>query len=269
MEAPLTVSEPTPSEIISPPSVAAHDAAAYTASEGNGGRTMDLSARLIEDQTFATSRKGYDRSEVDAFVAAAAAYCSRLEEERSIAMARAERSQRELDRMNDMLETRIEEARDARANLLEEAKREADRIIANAERAAAAGDDATASSRAAAIISEAETKAELRMNEVEAIREQARQEALSIERDAKQAADLKRAEAERVLDAARRDARDMRRASEADRSRLERQLRQVERLLADASDGRNLSDTSVSIDDDGDMVVDLRLPDRRPTDAGT
>ena len=220
---------------------------------------MELTARSVEGHSFSSSMRGYDREEVHAYLAQVAGYLSHLEEERAISNARAARIQKELDRINDILETRIREASQARTTLLDEARREADRIIATATESAGRSGDVDATTTAAAIISEAETRAEIRLQEVEAILEQARQEARQISREATQTAELKLAEADRVLEAARRQSRDQRRATEADRIRLERQLEQVRMLLESAADGRDLAGAIMSIDND-ELVVDLREP---------
>ena len=213
---------------------------------------MELSARVVQDKTFGTARRGYDRTEVDAFLDEVARHQSRLEEALAIAEAKAERSRERLQSLEDDLDARIDETRRAREAILDEARNEAAAIVRTAKDTATA-DDPHAVEAATAVVSEAETKAMIRLKEVEAIRTQAEQEAAEIEREAAQKADLRLAEADRTLDEARREARDIRRRAEADRSEMETQLGLLRRIVVTAAelDGRDLSEVNIEVRDGG------------------
>ena len=230
---------------------------------------MELSAREVQDKDFATALRGYDRAEVDAFLEAVAHQHSRLEEELAIATAKAERAREELDRLNDVLESRLEETRLARAAILDEARTEAAAIVATAHEADDDGGDTHAVTAASAVLAEAETKAEIRLKEVEAIRVQAEAEAVEREHEAEQVAAIRMAEADRVLDEARRDAREIRRRAEADRSEMESQLAQLRRIVAAAAtfEGDDLSEINIEIRDGNEVVIDLTTPLHVPAET--
>jgi DivIVA domain-containing protein len=220
---------------------------------------MGLSAREVQERSFSTARRGYDRDEVDGYLDDLAQHLSVLEEQMAIASAKAERAQRELDRINDVLDTRLTETHEARRTILDEARREAAVIVSTANELEGSSADTDAINAAAAIVAEAEARAEIRLGEVEAIIEQARQEALQSQRDTAQTAELRLAEADRVIEDARKDAREIRRIAEADRSEMEDQLAHLRRIVvaAGATDGRNLSAANIELRDNGDIVVDL------------
>lgn len=229
---------------------------------------MGLSARNVQDRSFSTSMRGYDRNEVADYLAQVADHVEGLEERLAIAQAKAARAQAELHRLNDVIDTRLAEANEARSTIIEEARREAESIVANAGQTAQPIENAAAVRTSAAIIAEADAKADLRMKTISALGEQARQEAAEIEFSAKQAAELKLAEADRVVEAARRDARDIRRRAEADRSEMEVQLEHLRRVVAsaEASEGADLGDATIELRDSGRIVVDLTAPASVPED---
>lgn len=229
---------------------------------------MGLSARDVQDRSFSTSMRGYDRTEVASYQAQVADHMGRLEERLAIADAKAARAQEELDRLHDVIDNRLAEARDARTKIIEEARQEAESIVARASQVAGPMEDPAAVRTGAAIIAEADAKAELRMKAITAVGEQARLEAAEIELGAKQAAELKLAEADRVIEAARRDARDIRRRAEADRSEMEAQLEHLRRVVAsaEASKGADLGDATIELRDNGSIVVDLTAPASVPED---
>ena len=218
---------------------------------------MGLSSREVQDRTFSTAIRGYDRAQVDAFVGSVANHMSKLEEDLTIATAKAERARGELERLHDVLDARVEETHQARAAILEEARAEATAIVAAAEHAD--GGNGDAARRAGAIIAEAEAKAEIRLREIDAIRTQAEAEAAELRRQTEQAAELRMAEADRVLDEARREARDIRRGVEADRSAAEHQLRRLRAIVSAVSgvEEQELADVRIELGDGGDVVVDL------------
>lgn len=167
---------------------------------------MDLTSNTIHDRSFKGALRGYDRGQVRTFLEAVSKHVSSLEEQLSIAQARAERSQAELDQVNDDLERRIAEAKAARDTILEEAHREA----ASMREEAGASGPSTART-AAAIIAEANAKAAMRLEEVDRTIAEAEREATQIRSRAERDASVKLAEAERVLDKAKQDAREFRR----------------------------------------------------------
>ena len=218
---------------------------------------MGLSSREVQDRTFSTAIRGYDRAQVDAFVGAVANHLSKLEEDLAIASAKAERAREELERLHDVLDARVEETHRARAAILEEARAEAAAIVTAAKHAD--GGDGDAARRAGAIIAEAEAKAELRLKEIDAIRAQAESEAAELRKHTEEAAELRMAEADRVLDGARREARDIRRSAEADRSSAEHELRHLRAIVSAVSgvEAKDLAEVRIELGDGGDLVVDL------------
>ncbi|MGI9529041.1 MAG: DivIVA domain-containing protein [Acidimicrobiia bacterium] len=223
---------------------------------------MGLSAREVQDRKFSTSMRGYDRTEVGEYLSQVADHQAQLEERLAIAEAKASKAQANYDRMNDVLETKLAETHEARTTILAEARKEAETIIATSQQVSEPGGDASAVHAGAAIIAEAETKAELRMKQIESLHEQARHEAEETARQAEQSAELKLAEADRVIEAARKDARDIRRAAEADRSEMEVQLAHLRSIVAAAvaSEGKDLADANIEFRDNGSLVVDLTAP---------
>lgn len=229
---------------------------------------MGWSSREVEQHTFSTSIRGYDRKDVDSFKADLAKHLSTQEERLAIAEAKAARAKEELDRLNDILESRIAEAQRARDAIISEAKQEAEQIMAAAE-TGGGQDTAGAAGRAAAIISEAETKASLRLSRVDEITEKARTEADRIVRSAEQDVQLKLAEADRIVDTARRDAKGIRTDTERAHTEIESQLAELRRIVTavDDADG-DLSGISVVLRDGSDIVVDLRAASPVPEPQG-
>lgn len=168
---------------------------------------MDLTARTIQDRSFKGAVRGYDRGEVREYLGQVARHVSALEEQLAIASTRAERACTELDRLNGEIDARIAETRTARDRILEEARAEA---AALREGVQGSADPATVR-KAAAIISEAEAKATLRLEQVDAIKQDAEAQAARIVEAAERDAALRLAEADRILDKAKRDAREFRR----------------------------------------------------------
>lgn len=213
---------------------------------------MQLSARTIHDRRFPTSLRGYDKAEVDDFLAATARYVSSIEEQLAITRRKADRTREELDSLHDVLDQRLTEAHQARDAIIEKAHREAAAIAQ-----AAGGTDPATARTAAAIISEAEAQASLRLREVDDIVESARTEAERTIRRAESDAALRLAEADRVLDEARREAKTMRVEAERRRTELELELGELRRVGAAATTVGGRGPT-VQVGDDGDLVVDLR-----------
>lgn len=223
---------------------------------------MGLSAREVQDRTFSTSLRGYDRTEVADYLSQIAESQANLEERLAIAQAKADKAQAKFDKLNDVLDTKLAETHEARKTILDEARHEAEIIVATSQQVGQPLTDPSAVHTSAAIIAEAEAKADLRLKQIEAEQDQARHEAAETTREAEQSAALKLAESDRVLEAARKDARDIRRTAEADRSEMEAHLVHLRRVVAaaDASGGRDLSDATIELRDNGNLVVDLTAP---------
>lgn len=228
---------------------------------------MELSARKIQDQRFATSLRGYDRTEVDAFLDDAAAYVSGLEEQLAIAGRKADKATTELDALKASIDTELEEARRARATIIDEARAEA----AAMTQAAGHGEGSDASRSAAAIIAEAEAKAKLRTDEVVQITERARAEADRIVGDAEEIAGRREAEADRVLEAARAEAKQIRAESDRYRREMETHLADVRRiLLAAGPEGSKADSARVILSSGEELTVDLTADaEDRSTAPGT
>ena len=219
---------------------------------------MGFSSREVEDKRFSVSRRGFDKDEVVAYLSQVAKQLSTTEEQLAIAQAKAARTQEELDGLNDALDTRLAEAQNARDAIIEEAKREAERI-------SAAGGDAQSARTAAAIVAEAETKAELRLAEVETILESARADADRILKNAEYDAGLKVAEAERIVDVARRESRKMHQDTEKERTDIETTLRELRRILTAAEAGGGDDEVNVIVRNEGEIIVDLSAaPAKQP-----
>lgn len=228
---------------------------------------MELSARKIQDRRFTTSLRGYDRTEVDAFLDDAAAYVSGLEEQLSIAGRKADKANAEIEALRASIDAELEDARRARALIIDEARTEAAAMTA----AAGHNEGSDASRSAAAIIAEAEARAKLRADEVVQITERARTEAERIVGEAEDIAVHREAEADRVLEAARSEAKQIR--AEADRYHREREthLTDVRRiLLAAAPEGSHADSARVILSNGEELTVDLTTDtEDRSTAPGT
>ena len=228
---------------------------------------MQLSARKIQDQRFTTSLRGYDRTEVDAFLDDAASYVSGLEEQLAIAGRKADKASAELDTLRATIDAELEEARRARAMIIDEARTQAAAMTA----AAGHGTGSDASRSAAAILAEAEAKAKLRTDEVGQITERARTEADRIVGEAEGIAGRREAEADRVLEAARSEAKQIRAESDRYRREMETHLADVRRiLLAAGPEGSSADSAKVILSSGEELAVDLRTDARdRSTAPGT
>jgi DivIVA domain-containing protein len=228
---------------------------------------MELSARKIQDQRFTTSLRGYDRTEVDAFLDDAASYVSGLEEQLAIAGRKADKANAELDTLRATIDAELEEARRARAMIIDEARTQAAAMTG----ATGHGTGFDASRSAAAIIAEAEATAKLRTDEVAQITERARTEADRIVGEAEGIAGRREAEADRVLEAARSEAKQIRAESDRYRREMETHLADVRRiLLAAGPEGSNADSAKVILSSGEELAVDLRTDARdRSTAPGT
>ena len=90
---------------------------------------MELSSRTIEEMSFSSSFRGYDREEVDGFVADCAVHASALEERTKIAEVHAAAASKKLAELRSEIDVLLEEATEARRKIIEEARAEADRVL--------------------------------------------------------------------------------------------------------------------------------------------
>lgn len=209
---------------------------------------MELSSRHIQDKVFATARRGYDRDEVDSFTTDCAAFVSALEERTRTAEVRAASSERELAAQTANIDVLLQEATDARRKIIDEARAEANDISNQAEEADGSPETVDATSKAAAIINEAEHAVRMRTEGLEQLRMAAEHDAESIIRRAEQSAAMTQAEADRVLQKAKLDANSMQEEARATKASMDSQLAEIRRLL----------DATRAAEADTDLVVDLR-----------
>lgn len=209
---------------------------------------MELSSRQIQDKSFGTARRGYNRTEVDSFMDDCAARTSALEERTRTAEVHSANSERELAAQRANIDVLLQEATDARRKIIEEARAEASSIANQASATDGSPEVAGAASKARAIIHEAETTARLRMEEVQRYHESSREDAQAIIRRAEQSAAMTQAEADRLLDKARLDANSIREEAKATQAAVEAQLAEIKRLL----------DAARASEEDFELVIDLR-----------
>ena len=89
---------------------------------------MEVSRSQIEDVHFATALRGYDRDEVDRFMAECALHTGNLEARTKISEVRSETAEIELAEMRANIDVLLEEATVARRKIIEEARDEASAI---------------------------------------------------------------------------------------------------------------------------------------------
>jgi len=224
---------------------------------------MELSSRHIEDKHFTTALRGYDRQEVDTFVSDCATYTGSLEERTKIAEVRAAASEKELAGLRADIDVLLQEASDARHKIIDEAKAEAATITRQADSAGPSVDTSEAATKAAAIISEAEVTARLRLEGVDEAQRITDEKAANIVRVAQESAAMTQAEADRLLDKARLDAKSIREETEALRTSMEAQLAEIRRLLEAARSGDAEIDR-IMTEQDSELVIDLREGATKP-----
>jgi DivIVA domain-containing protein len=232
---------------------------------------MELTARMVEDKNFSTAMRGYSKEEVDAFMATVGTHFSTLEQQLNIAQVKAQKAQEKLDLLEDNLSAKHAEAEAARATIIDEARREASSITAVASSIDATDETAAAAKTAAAIVSEAETKAALRLADLDAMKNTAIEKSSAITKAAEDAAGLREAEADRVLDAARRQARSMHAESEVAKSEIQDQLAQLRNILvaAQGGDSDELQEANVILRNGNEIVIDLSERVKTPDTATT
>ena len=218
---------------------------------------MDFSSRQIEEIHFTTAMRGYDRREVDLFIAECASHTGSLEQRTTIAEVRAAASEEELATLRADIDVLLQEATDARRKIIDEAKAEADTITRQAESAGESTEFSTAAGKAAAIIAEAETAARIRLDGLQEVQRVAEEKATGIIRRAEESAAMTQAEADRLVDKARIDSNSMREETEALHASMEAQLAEIRRILEAARSGEGDVDHLLSAED-SELVIDLR-----------
>jgi len=221
---------------------------------------MELSSRQIQDKRFGTSLRGYDRGEVDKFRSECAAHTSALEERTKIAEVHAASAEKEVATLQSQSEILLQEASNARHKIIEEAKAEANLIVSQSAANDGSPELSDATSKASAIIAEAETTAALRLEGIEKIRVAAEAEAAKIIGAADETAALTQAEADRQLDKARMDSNTIRANAEKARASMMAQLAEIRQVIEDDL-GATTHDGAV----DPDVLIDLRSDVKQST----
>ncbi len=199
---------------------------------------MELSSRQIEDTHFAGALRGYDRDEVDSFLAECARHTGNLEERTKIAEVRRASVETELAELRANIDVLLQEATDARRRIIEEATAEAQAI-----------------SRRAPVPNVSNEPLDRQSSSVN-------QAADEIRTKAEAAAAATRADADRVLADAHRKSDLILEDAEASRAAMESQLAEIRQILqvARANDEKTDSSGHELIEEpaDSDMVIDLR-----------
>ena len=196
---------------------------------------MEVSSRDIEDRSFATALRGYDRDEVDRFMAECAQHTGNLEERTKIAEVRAATAETELAEMTANIDVLLEEATDARRKIIEEARADASAITSqtSATQGQGAAEDVTASG--------------------------VDDEAAEILRQAEASANTIRADADRILAESRRESESILDDARASRASMESQLAEIREILKAArADDAETMDRKTSQAVDEELVIDLR-----------
>jgi DivIVA domain-containing protein len=195
---------------------------------------MEVSSRHIQDIHFTKALRGYDRDEVDRFMAECALHTGNLEERTKIAEVRSETAETELAEMRANIDILLEEATDARRKIIEEARQEAGAITSQASEAGwpRGTEDTTTGveEQAAEIVRQAEASATIALANADRILADARQESESI---------LEEARTSKAL--------------------MESQLAEIRQILVAArSNDESKPELDSSDDPDAELVVDLR-----------
>jgi len=216
---------------------------------------MERFSQEIEERQFSSSRRGYDRDEVEQFMKEGAHRVTALEDDLRAAEVSAANSEMELASLQANIDSVLQEATDARRKIIEEAKSEAAVIVGAASPLPQTSVLTDAAARAAAIISQAENEATILLERGKTERKLAetKMEAKSEKMEADAA--RTKAEADRLLDNARMDANIMRADAQSRKTELEVQLAEIQSLLAEAHVTTLRSSGGV---DEPDTVIDLR-----------
>lgn len=195
---------------------------------------MEVTSRQIEERHFATALRGYDRDEVDRFLAECAQHTGNLEERTKIAEVRTATVEKELAELQANIDVLLEEATDARRKIIEEARAEASAITSQASGTGGPPETEDAASAA-------------------------EEEATEIVRKAEASARIALANADRILADARQEAESILEEARTSKALMESQLAEIRQILAAARAGDESTDTPESSDEpDAELVIDLR-----------
>jgi DivIVA domain-containing protein len=195
---------------------------------------MEVTSRQIEERDFATALRGYDRDEVDRFMAECAQHTGNLEQRTKIAEVRTATVEKELAELQANIDVLLDEATDARRKIIEEARAEA-----------------------SALTSQASGTGGLRVAEDTV--SGAEEEAAEIVRKAEASATIALANADRILAEARQESDSILEEARNSKAQMESQLAEIRQILAAARANDDDTDSSESSDDsDAELVIDLR-----------
>lgn len=195
---------------------------------------MEVTSRQIEERHFTTALRGYDRDEVDSFLAECAQHTGNLEERTKIAEVRAATIEKELAELRANIDVLLEEATDARRKIIEEARAEASAITSQA------------------------SGADSRRGGADAVSD-ADEEAAEIVRKAEASATIALANADRILAEARQESESILEEARASKALMESQLAEIRQILAAAKAADEGAGAPDSRDEPGaELVVDLR-----------
>lgn len=221
---------------------------------------MERFSQDIEEHTFSSGLRGYDRTEVDAFMDETARRVGVLEETLRSTEVNEANSLAETLSLKASIDTLLQEATDARRTIIDEAREEARSIVEGTAGAQDAPETLDVATAAATIVSQAEAEAALIRVEASSERRAAEESATATEHEANAHAAHTRTEADRLLDEARADANAIRAETQKLSMELNAQMSDIRGLLAEAtildlrestlSRSKNASET--------DKVIDLR-----------
>lgn len=195
---------------------------------------MEVTSRQIEERSFSTALRGYDRDEVDRFMAECAQHTGNLEERTKIAEVHTATAEMELAELRANIDVQLEEATDARRKIIEEARAEASAITGQASRPDRTRDAEDATSRA-------------------------EEQGAEIVRKAEASATIALANADRILAEARQESESILEEALASKALMESQLVEIRQILAAArANDENAADAESAADSDADLVIDLR-----------
>ena len=195
---------------------------------------MEVTSRQIEERSFSTALRGYDRDEVDRFMAECAQHTGNLEERTKIAEVHTATAEMELAELRANIDVQLEEATDARRKIIEEARAEASAITGQ--------------------VSETDLP-----HTMENTVSDAKEEAAEIVQQAEASATIALANADRILAEARQESESILEEALASKALMESQLVEIRQILAAArANDENAADAESAADSDADLVIDLR-----------
>ncbi|MCL1600192.1 MAG: DivIVA domain-containing protein [Actinomycetia bacterium] len=195
---------------------------------------MEVTSRQIEERSFTTALRGYDRDEVDRFMSECAQHTGNLEERTKIAEVRTATAEKELAELRANIDVQLEEATDARRKIIAEAKAEANAITGQ--------------------VSETD-----RPHTMENTASDAEEEAAEIVQQAEASASIALANADRILAEARQESESILEEALASKALMKSQLVEIRQILAAArANDENATDAESAADSDAELVIDLR-----------